>query len=53
MKSGITCRRRRVRAVPVAGLLAAGLDPATPAGSVSLRKPVRDPNHLQSPGGPM
>jgi len=42
MKRGITCRRSRVRAVPVAGLLAAGLDPATPAGSVSLRKPVRD-----------
>ena len=48
MKRGITCRRRRVRAVPVAGL-----DPATPAGSVSLRQPVRHPNHLQSPGRTM
>ena len=52
MKRGITCRRRRVRAVPVAALLAAGLDPATRAGSVSLRKPVRDLNHFQSPGRP-
>jgi len=41
MKRGITCCRRRVRAVPVAALPAAGLVPATRAGSVSLRKPVR------------
>lgn len=53
MQRGITCRCRRVRAVPVAGLLAAGLDPATRAGSASLRKPVRHPNHLQSQGWPM
>jgi len=42
MKRVITCRRCRVRAVPVAALLAGGLDPATRAGSVSLWKPVRD-----------
>ena len=48
MKRGTTCRRRRVRAISVVFL-----GPATPAGSASLRKPVRHPNLLQSPGRPM
>ena len=50
MKRGITCRHRRVRAVPVAAPLAAGLDPATRAGSVSLRKPVAGSESLPERG---
>ena len=50
MKCDITCCRRRVRAVPVAALLAAGLDPPTRAGSVSLRKPVTGSESLPEPG---